>query len=133
MQWATIIFEFARSLLTGPVQSCNASVFGMPHDKYQGGNLRCVQRPPHNNDLGIAHRTLPCGTRVVIINQRTQKWAVARVMDRGPYGALYNGQWVLKRSNKDPGSWRGGADLLPAVAKKLGHNGFEKVTIFVAP
>lgn len=133
MQSLVTILELFRSLLTAPIQSCNASIFGMPNDKYQGGTLRCVMRNPRSSDLGIAHRTLPCGTRVIIVNERTHKWSSAVVMDRGPYGAIYHGQWVLKRSNNDPGRWRGGVDLLPAVAKKIGHNGFEKVKLLVPP
>ena len=111
--------------------SGNASIFGMPGDAMMGGNLACLHRLPKSKDLGVAHRTLECGTKVVVSNPRTHKWVAATVYDHGPYGAIYNGHWVLKRKNTDPGKYRGEVDLLPATAKALHHNGFEKVDLYV--
>ena len=34
--------------------------------------------------LGVAHRTLPCGTKVRILNPRTHRRITVRVIDRGP-------------------------------------------------
>jgi rare lipoprotein A len=35
--------------------------------------------------LGVAHRTLPCGTRVELRNPKTGETVTVRVIDRGPY------------------------------------------------
>ena len=39
----------------------------------------------NTNDLTAAHRTLPFGTRVKVVNKRTGKSVVVRINDRGPY------------------------------------------------
>jgi rare lipoprotein A len=39
----------------------------------------------NTNDLTAAHRTLPFGTRLKVINERTGKSVVVRINDRGPY------------------------------------------------
>lgn len=38
------------------------------------------------NKLTAAHRTLPFGTLVRVINQRTQKSCIVKITDRGPFG-----------------------------------------------
>lgn len=107
---------------------CKASVFGYKGDKMAGGDAVCVHRRLKPGDVGVAHRTLPCGTKVVLMNPRNGKIAVATVMDHGPYGAIDDdGEWVLKRTNKDPGKWRGCLDMTRALQTLLDHNGFEKV------
>jgi len=52
---------------------------------------------------GVAHKTLPCGTRVVF--KRGDRTVTARVIDRGPYAG--GRQW----------------DLAPAVKRALGYSG----------
>jgi rare lipoprotein A len=39
----------------------------------------------NTNDLTAAHRTLPFGTKVRVVNKRTGKSVVVRINDRGPY------------------------------------------------
>jgi rare lipoprotein A len=39
----------------------------------------------NTNDLTAAHRTLPFGTRVRVVNKKTGKSVVVRINDRGPY------------------------------------------------
>ncbi|WP_262271150.1 MULTISPECIES: septal ring lytic transglycosylase RlpA family protein [Microvirga] len=39
----------------------------------------------NTNDLTAAHRTLPFGTRVRVVNRQTGKSVVVRINDRGPY------------------------------------------------
>ena len=49
------------------------------------GNRTACGRTLHPRTLGVAHRTLPCGTRVSLLyNRRT---ITVPVIDRGPYGA----------------------------------------------
>ncbi len=38
-----------------------------------------------NKQPGLAHRTLPIGTKVKVVDVKTQKSVVAIVEDRGPY------------------------------------------------
>lgn len=81
-----------------------------------------------NDEVGIAHRTLPCGTRVLLGNPRTGRWVVATVVDHGPYGArLDDGSWAIKRRRTDPGVWRGCLDISRRTAELLGHDGFQKI------
>ena len=39
----------------------------------------------NTNDLTAAHRTLPFGTRVRVVNERNGQSVVVRINDRGPY------------------------------------------------
>jgi len=43
--------------------------------------------------IGVAHRTLPCGTRVTFKNPANGRIVVARVVDRGPY--VSGRQWDM--------------------------------------
>lgn len=107
--------------------------FGYAGDRHAGGAARCLGRPVAPGEPGIAHRTLPCGTLVRIRNHRTGCVTVAPVVDRGPYGAMHDGAWVLKRRASDPGVWRGVADLTPATFAALGAKSFDRVTVEVLP
>lgn len=121
-------------------------------DKWAGGPSPCIYRLVKPTDNLIAHRTLPCGTKVRLTNLRTGKTTVSYVGERGPYGACtypgwqkwqtkhpYNaapcprGYWRVKLRKKDRGVWRGAFDLTPRVRKALEHNGFELVLLEVMP
>jgi hypothetical protein len=104
--------------------------FGDPGDRWAGAHLSCTHEKMKPGDLVCAHRTLPCGTVVMLHNPRTKRYAVCEVADRGPFGAILpSGQWGVKIKKSQPGKWRGIIDLSPAVAKQLQHNGREKVVI----
>ena len=47
--------------------------------------------------LGVAHRTLPCGTRVAIVV--AEREIVVPVVDRGPFAAGYD--WDLTQATAD--------------------------------
>ena len=47
--------------------------------------------------LGVAHRTLPCGTRVAILYDRRE--IIVPVVDRGPFNAGYD--WDLTQATAD--------------------------------
>jgi hypothetical protein len=53
--------------------------------------------------IGVAHRTLPCGTKVAFRNPHNGRVVVARVVDRGPY--VSGRQW----------------DMTAGLCKALGH------------
>ncbi|MBU4480145.1 septal ring lytic transglycosylase RlpA family protein, partial [Patescibacteria group bacterium] len=60
-----------------------------------------------NNSKVVAHRELPLGTKVLIINLDNLKTAVAKVEDRGPYV-------------EEDGEYTRDIDCSKALAKKLG-------------
>jgi rare lipoprotein A len=63
------------------------------------------------SDLTAAHKTLPFGTRVKVINQNNGKSVTVRINDRGPF---VRGRII---------------DLTPAGAKALGFSGLTRVTV----
>lgn len=73
----------------------------------------CLHRDLTDNDLVIAHPSLPCRARVWIYSLRTHRSVVARVGDRGPRHAM--------------------VDLAPAVTRKLRANGEEPVVMVKVP
>lgn len=99
-----------------PPQLGNAGVYGYPGDRWDNGELACPQRARH----GVAHRSLPCGTRLVICARRC---VVATVQDRGPFGAT-DGKRYKVTTKPPPGWWyRGELDLLPETARAIGTRG----------
>ena len=65
------------------------------------------------NALTAAHRTLPFGTRVSVVNQRNGKSVVVRISDRGPF---VRGRII---------------DLTPAGARAIGLSGLAPVKVTV--
>ena len=65
----------------------------------------------NTNDLTAAHRTLPFGTRVKVVNKRTGKSVVVRINDRGPYA---HGRVI---------------DLSKASAQAIGISGVDSVAV----
>jgi rare lipoprotein A (peptidoglycan hydrolase) len=111
-----------------------ATRFGDPGDMLAGNHLYCTGKKMEPTQMACAHRTLPCGTVVLLENPRTGRFAACEVLDRGPFGAkLDSGKWGFKIRRSDPGRWRGVIDLSPAVAEALDHNGREKVRLYYAP
>lgn len=107
-----------------------ATEFGSKQDMLAGGTMACSGRHMQPEDLVCAHRTLPCGTVILVQSLRTKKVAPCVVMDRGPYGAtLPNGEIVLKIRKSEEGVWRGLVDLSPKVAALLGLSGREQVSL----
>lgn len=65
------------------------------------------------NALTAAHRSIPFGTRVTVVNQRNGRQVVVRISDRGPF---IRGRII---------------DLTPVGAKTLGFTGLAHVTVEV--
>jgi rare lipoprotein A (peptidoglycan hydrolase) len=134
----TLALDTLRTLLfallgAGPMATDRgvATRFGDPGDPLAGEHLYCTGRKMDPSQLACAHRTLPCGTLVMLENPRTGRFAVCQVLDRGPFGAkLETGAWGMKIHKSDPGQWRGVIDLSPAVADALDHNGRERVRLY---
>jgi len=124
------------------MQICLSTQFGHAGDAY-GGRLPALHTgvPVRDSDIGIAHRTWPMGSKVFIRNLRTKKTSYATVIARGPYGKnTKTGKWFngspgarKKRKKKglpEPqGKWRGCADLTPSLAKRLQHNGKDRIQL----
>jgi rare lipoprotein A (peptidoglycan hydrolase) len=107
-----------------------AAVYGYPGDRLAGGPLACTGKMLRSDEPVCAHRTLPCGTQLVIQSLRSQKFATCQVLDRGPYGArLPGGRFVIKKRPSGRGTWRGVVDMSPAVAGMLGVHTSEPVRI----
>ena len=134
----SLLLAAARLLLLYIVGGVNLSAdrglatrFGDPGDLLTGAHLSCTHQRIQPGQLVCAHRTLPCGSVVMLRNPRTNKFAVCEVLDRGPFGAILpSGEWGVKIRPSQPGTWRGVIDLAPAVAQALDHNGREKVQLF---
>ena len=134
----TIVLEIARviiaaffGLTTMHYDRGLATRFGDPGDHLTGKHLSCTHEHIKPGQLVCAHRTLPCGTPLLLENPRTGQFAVCEVLDRGPFGAILpTGQWGVKIHKNEPGDWRGILDLSPAVADALGHNGRERIRVF---
>lgn len=81
-------------------------------------------------EMGVAHRTLPCGTPIVICKDKVT-CINAWVVDRGPFGALdQKGHWYARAKLKPGERYRGIVDLLPMPSQKLNVYGIEPVTLF---
>jgi rare lipoprotein A len=86
-------------------QSGVASVYG-----YSSGKTASGERASPKG-LTAAHRTLPFGTRVRVVNKRNGKTVVVRINDRGPF---IKGRVI---------------DVTPAAASALGFSGLTRVTL----
>lgn len=143
------------SLPRGTDEHGIATRYGYPGDIYGSGGIACK---PHNrvNDVEhiCAHRWYPCGTLLIVENQKTGERNWCEVKDRGPYGAnvfaadgskvmVGNRQgWYIKIREGDlppddlcpdggcVGKWRGILDMSPAVSKGMGHTGWGTVKVW---
>ena len=88
-----------------------ASVYGNG-DGYAGRKTANGERM-NPRAMTAAHRTLPFGTRVAVINQRNGKQVVVRISDRGPF---IRGRII---------------DLTPAGARAIGFSGLATVRVTV--
>jgi len=134
----------ALALLLAPRAEVGlAAVYGYPGDRLDNGHHACRALLTRRHGLkwwqqakarGIAHRTLPCGTRVELYDLRTSRRASAVVVDRGPHGqVLPDGRWTARRQLRPGARWRGIVDLLPPVAAQLRLRGLHPVLLTIAP
>src|SRR5215203_3012247 len=92
-------------------QSGIASVYGNG-DGYAGRKTASGERM-NPGAMTAAHRTLPFGTRVSVVNQRNGRQIVVRISDRGPF---IRGRII---------------DLTPAGARAIGMSGLASVKLTV--
>src|SRR4051794_2947687 len=82
-----------------------ASIYAYTTEKTASGE------PANPHRLTAAHRTLPFGTRVQVVNKRNGKRVTVRINDRGPF---VRGRVI---------------DLTPAGARALGFSGLAPVSV----
>jgi rare lipoprotein A len=82
-----------------------ASVYAYTTEKTASGE------PANPHKLTAAHRTLPFGSHVQVVNKRNGKSVTVRINDRGPF---VRGRVI---------------DLTPAAANALGFSGLAPVSI----
>ena len=73
--------------------------------------------------MGIAHKTLPCGTAVEVTNMRNGKTARAVVVDLGPCTTVFCRTRLPARIRKRR------FDLLPMVERAIGSDGLALVRV----
>lgn len=103
-----VVDSGTRKALKQSMNKPTASWYG---PGFYGNETACGQTLTKQT-FGVAHRTLPCGTKVTFF--ANGNWATAEVIDRGPY--VKNVAW----------------DLTSALAQKLGVKYTEKVRAAVA-
>ena len=96
------------------------TVFSSDDEFNPDNKAACTHKKLDDKGMYIAHRTLPCKSKVVVCNSRNSKCVLTTVIDRGPYGLTFNGKRVVHTSI---------VDMTEGVAKRIEHNGFEKVFI----
>ena len=77
----------ARAIQTGPASWYGPGFHGRP---------TASGEPFNTNQLTAAHRTLPFGTRIKVVHQKTRRSVVVRINDRGPYarGRVIDLSWA---------------------------------------
>lgn len=100
----------------------NSTVFSSQDEFNPDPKLACTNKQLKDKDLVIAHRTLPCGTKVVICSLKGL-CTKATVLDRGPYG--------LSKDCKNCDIYHTASiDISFGVRDKIKHSGFEQVMLF---
>jgi rare lipoprotein A len=109
----TLAISFSPQAFAAPQngQTGIASVYG--NGDGEAGSKTANGERMNPGALTAAHRTLPFGTRVNVVNQRNGKSVVVRISDRGPF---VRGRVI---------------DLTPAAARALGMSGLAPVTLSV--
>lgn len=74
-----VVDDATRKELKGSMKRRTASWYG---PGFWGNRTACGQKLKYET-VGVAHRKLPCGTRVVF--NKGGRWLRTRVIDRGPY------------------------------------------------
>ena len=98
-------FFIALSSSSAMAESGIASVYAYDGEKTANGEFA------NPRGLTAAHKTLPFGSKVRVVNKRNGKSVVVRINDRGPF---IRGRII---------------DLTPAGARALGFNGLAPVSL----
>lgn len=102
---AALLFASLIFVGTAHAESGIASVYA-----YRGGKTASGERA-NPSQLTAAHKFLPFGTKVKVVNKRNGRTVVVRINDRGPF---VRGRII---------------DLTPAGSRALGFSGLAPVTV----
>lgn len=156
MKWIVIIIALVLPRVANAQvpEACLATVFANIDkktgkvEKMAGEKFFCTGQKTNPKAFGIAHRSWPCNTLVLIVNIRNGRTIKVRVIDRGPF-------WNIPRScSRDAlgfashACWKRGhgkvklrngfvrgncVDMTPPVARRLRLRGKEPVIIYRLP
>ncbi len=96
--------------LVGSMRSSGASWYG---PGFYGNTTACGQTL-RKKTRGVAHKTLPCGSKVLIGNRG--RFVITRVIDRGPFVA--GRSWDLTNATRKELRFSGVGDVRHAVIKR---------------
>jgi rare lipoprotein A len=110
------IVSFTALCLSNPIQAkmAESGIASIYSVRTNNGTVTASGIPLSDYSLTAAHKTLPLGSFVKVICQKTKKSVVVKITDRGPY---VKGRVI---------------DLTPKAAKAIGldwHKGLAKVSI----
>lgn len=90
---------------------------------------RIIACPPYRIDpyktVGAAHKTLPCGTLVEVVNKLNGRRITVPIVDKGPCTTVHCQTSMPKRVRARI------FDMLPRVAQALGSSGLTPVALTV--
>lgn len=118
-----MIWLLSLFLATHP--PCVGSIYATPSDRSNHGVTAAGHDP--RTTPGFAHRTLPLRSWALVCYRRCAR---LQVIDRGPYGKITaSGRWVNGARSREPGTWRGCADLTPLGAARIGLRGLSPIRV----
>ncbi len=103
--WLLVMVSVAQA------ESGIASHYSTRDSDQTGNRVACPGRKLVDSALVAAHKTLPCGTKVTVTNNRNGKSVLVTIIDRGPF---VKGRII---------------DLSLGAARALGFHGLASVTI----
>ncbi len=85
--FSRIVFAGAFAIGVGAIGGIHSSVAAQTGlaSYYKSGKVTANGESFNPHGLTAAHRTLPFGTKVRVVNNRTGKAVVVRINDRGPF------------------------------------------------
>lgn len=136
-------------LMASPPDVCGSTMYGYSsqdinpvskkaigwNDGLYGGLTIWHQTHPRKVE-GVAHRTLPLGSWVVVQNPVTKEAIPLRVIDRGPFGAIdSDGHWFIKSGANASrlGKFSGCLDITYPAGVKITHRGKQRVLFWRVP
>ena len=80
-----LAFLLQLPLLTARAETPGQRGVATWHDPSGSGRRTASNRPWASNELIAAHRTLPLGSKIRVVNLANQRSVVVEIRDRGPY------------------------------------------------
>jgi hypothetical protein len=103
-----VVGKHTRKQLVKTMPKSRATWYGMLHSQTACGVTL------HRRTIGVAHRNLPCGTKVAV--KYRSRYVLARVIDRGPY--TKGVRWDLTQGAAKALNFTGSDEIRAAPIKK---------------